>query len=483
MKEKLTNNGALKLISVCLAIALWLLVINSEDPMENKTVYVTNITYLHENVVTSSGKTYSVDDLEEKGIPVTVQVRTSDYKKVKADDFEVQIDLANIGPYGAVEVEVKWLGSMDYTINESDMTWRTKTVTVTLEDIKDASYIVKLRTTGQPAGEYIVGDERTVTPRTVNIKAPKSVLEQIHSVGIEVDVTDAYSDLTGQAPIILYDVEGMELNLDYSSFEDYEFAISETEIQYFVPILKTKEVLLSFAGTTGTVAEGYRYTGLQGANQTVHIAGLKAVLADVAEIEIPAEELNLDGARENVEVQIDVSKYVPEGVTVESENIVTVVLVVEPLIRQTIELTADQIRMEDGQNGWNYKIQDTVKVVVEGLEEDLDTLTIESLEAWISLKGMKEGTNTAQVNVTVNNAFTLISVGDAVVVMEEVVPETESSEETTAPDETTAGETEESEEETSKETNESAGSGNAGSAGDSGGSDSTEEMTAESTER
>lgn len=426
MKEKLTNNWGLKLLSLLLAVFMWLFVINATHPMENRTVTVYNVEYRNEDVVIDSGKTYSLaDNLESRGVVISVPVLKSDANKVRSGDFKIVIDLAKMGPFGAVDIEVEWLGSQLYTIRESDITWKTATATVLLEDIIEKTYWVELKTEGVPAQEYILGDEAQMSPRTVKIKAPQSVMEQIHSVGIVVNVEGLNSEAAGKAKLRLYDVAGKELSLDYSSYDDYEFSVGHEEIEYVVPLLKTKEVGLSFSAPVGTVAPGYRYTGMQGANQTVHIAGLRALLAEIASIEIPAEELNLEGAKEDVVLEIDTSLYVPEGVTVESESVVTITLQVEPLIRQTRQLMPEQIRMEDGRNGWNYTLQNSVEVVIEGLEEDLNMLADDQIEAWISLEGMAAGVNTAVVNVTLDNAFTLVRAGEAQVRMEEIPAQTQ----------------------------------------------------------
>lgn len=81
--------------------------------------------------------------------------------------------------------------------------------------------------------------------------------------------------------------------------------------------------------------------------------------------------------------------------------------------------------MESGQEGWNYTIRGSAEIVIEGLEEDLNALTDEMLDAWISLADMQEGVNTAELHVTLDNAFKLISAGNVTVTMEPVpVPET-----------------------------------------------------------
>lgn len=417
MKINLTNkNWLLKLISVFLAVFLWLMVININHPEVTKTVVVRNVVYKNEQTIIDSGNTYSVDSLD-RGISVTVPVAKTDANKVKADDFQIVVDLASMGPYGAVQVEVQWLGSEEYKIDESEITWKTTTVNVTLEKVIERLYNIQLTTTGTPADGYILGSDMAVNPKRVSIKAPKSVLEQIHSVGIDVDVEEASSEVSGEAELILYDVMGQKLNLDFDAFEEYEFSISTETADYTVPLLKTKEVGIRCGSPTGTVAEGYRYTGMQGNNQRVHIAGLKAVLAGVDAIEIPSQVLDLEGADHNVEITLRASDYVPSGVTVESNDEITIVLVVEPLVQETRTVTAGQIRIEGAEEGYTYDLEETAEIeaVIEGLAEDLSLLEEDMLDAYISAEGLRPGEHTVTVEINLDNGYTLIESGEVTV--------------------------------------------------------------------
>lgn len=473
MKEKLTNNWGLKLISVGLALFLWLVVLNAENPYETKNLTIHNIEYLNEDVVLTSKQTYKVEDLDSKGVDISVKVRRKDSGKVRATDFRAIVDLAQIGPFGSVEVKVEWIPSTAYELNEEDITWKTKSVKVTLEEIMKLEYPVKMRIYGHPKDSYIVGDFAT-DPLRVSITAPKSIQEQIASVGIEVNVEGMNGDVEGTATLKLYDVAGEELKLNTSGLEDYEFSISAKEISYKVPLLKIKEVILRTNGYVGTVAEGYRYTGMYGANQTAYIAGYRNVLAEVDAIDIPAEALDLEGATANKEIKIDLTRYVPEGVTVEGNTIVTITLMVEPLVKQTRELMPSRIRMVGMQEGFDYKILDAVAIVIQGLQEDLNTLTNEMMDVWIEVQDLQPGTSQVEVHVKVDNAFEIVRVDAAQILVEEIPESTEAEteppqEETTegekAPEEeTTAGE-EGAEEESTEETKEEETSAESGTEG------------------
>ena len=48
MKEKLTNNLSLKILSLLVAILVWLLAINIDNPIVKKTFIVTDVQLLNE---------------------------------------------------------------------------------------------------------------------------------------------------------------------------------------------------------------------------------------------------------------------------------------------------------------------------------------------------------------------------------------------------------------------------------------------------
>ena len=169
------------------------------------------------------------------------------------------------------------------------------------------------------------------------------------------------------------------------------------------------------------------------------------MLGEVDAIDIPAEALDLEGATSSKEIKIDLTQYVPEGVTVEGNTIVTITLQVEPLVKQTRELQPAKIRMVGMQEGFEYKILDGVSIVIEGLQEDLNTLTNEMMDVWIEVQDLQTGTSEVEVHVKVDNAFEIVKVDAAKVLVEEISESTEES---------TEGSTDESTEESTEETTE-----------------------------
>ena len=56
MKEKLTNNLSLKILSLLVAILVWLLAINIDNPIDEKTFIVTDVQLLNEPTLMQTAK-------------------------------------------------------------------------------------------------------------------------------------------------------------------------------------------------------------------------------------------------------------------------------------------------------------------------------------------------------------------------------------------------------------------------------------------
>ena len=78
MKEKLTSNIGLKVLSLLLATLLWLGVINSQDPLETVTFTDIPVTIINEDALTAKDKIPEV--VEGDKISVVVEIPSGDFK-------------------------------------------------------------------------------------------------------------------------------------------------------------------------------------------------------------------------------------------------------------------------------------------------------------------------------------------------------------------------------------------------------------------
>ena len=138
MKEKLTNNMGLKLLSLILATILWLGVINSQDPIETVTFDDVPVTITNEGSLTAKDKIPEV--VEGDTISVVVEARRSICDKLTKKDIIAIADFEKISVTDAVPIEVSVYG---YTDREVEIVRGTnKMMKLRLEDSvsKDFNY-------------------------------------------------------------------------------------------------------------------------------------------------------------------------------------------------------------------------------------------------------------------------------------------------------------------------------------------------------
>ena len=84
MKEKLTNNLAIKLIALFCAVLVWLAVVNVANPIKVSTREVP-VTITNDQVLEQADLAYDV--VGKKTAVISFKIRTKDDYKVKASDF------------------------------------------------------------------------------------------------------------------------------------------------------------------------------------------------------------------------------------------------------------------------------------------------------------------------------------------------------------------------------------------------------------
>ena len=97
------ENLILKLVSVVLALLLWLIVFNVSNP-EQKESRTVELQILNQDTFSAENKTWEVD---RSTVTVSYTVRSNLASSVKASDFKAYIDLSDYSITGSVPVYVE----------------------------------------------------------------------------------------------------------------------------------------------------------------------------------------------------------------------------------------------------------------------------------------------------------------------------------------------------------------------------------------
>lgn len=391
LKELITNNIVLKIAAIFIAAIVWLAVVNLSDPTKTVTIYGVPISLKNEEAITGQNKVYAIDS--KLTLNVTVTGKRSVVSELSADDFDAVAPLDEISVVNSVQVEVntkrKSVEGRISIVNQS-----VKAITVDIEDLVEEEYPVEIVMDGKPANGYYLGNYSS-SRNSIIVTAPKSVQKRISSAKIIVDIDGAKVDFEDRYAIVLYDDNG-EVVKDKNITKSYKKSTVSVEI------LKGSSVPI-VVNYSGQAADGYSITGVECTPEKVVVVGKNSAIADIKEITIPSEAVTFENAKENVEIEVDVNKYLPEKVSVSdsSNSTVKVTIDVEKLQKKKFTISKNNISLKNVESNYNAEmVSDSITVTLVGLKSDLEKVSSDDIKASINLKGLKE-TKTVDVDITV----------------------------------------------------------------------------------
>ena len=320
MKLKLTDNLFLKILSVGIAVLIWLVVMNINDAEKTK-VFSKSVKLINTDVITENGKVFRVVEGTDY-VNVRVRTRKSVIDELSADDFivtaDMQKDLKLNNTMVGISVECK---NRNVKVDEH-VTLSRSNVEVSIEDSATEQFQVHVRKVGTENDGLVVGSlipEQTI----IKITGPISLVQRIKIVEAPVDVTGIPVTSVRTCELKLYDGLGGEIDNTYLNYVGKTDGINVT-----VSMLNTKTVPLRFT-YSGTPAENYVVKDISYKPETIEIAGTGSVLSGISRWEVPAEAVNVDGIDDELQLVVDLTEYLPPGVVLKDEEASTVLVIVE----------------------------------------------------------------------------------------------------------------------------------------------------------
>lgn len=403
MKEKQNKRWGLKILSFLCAFFVWLGVVNVADPVMADTVEVP-VEIVNADVLEKNGLTYEI--IGKKTTTISYEVKTTNAHRIRPADFRAYADMTDMWSVtGAIPIKIEVLSHGEYLV--SNPVSKTSTIKIETEPLQRKRFDLHTTLIGTLGEEYETG-EITLSPGYLYVEGPESLIGQISSAGIEISLDGVTADISGVAVPRYYDANGNKIELSSRIESDCE------SVEYTLQVLKVKNLTLDFE-VSGKVADGYRFTGVECDVKSVPVIGLKSVLASLNTITIPAEMLNLDHARTDVVKTIDLTQLLPMGVTLAGtkRHEINVTMTVERLEERIYTVEVNEACYEGERDEYVYKAEPgTVNIRVRALEEELDSLSLDTGDLEIDVSAMAEGLHEADVRLKteLDSAYEVISI-------------------------------------------------------------------------
>lgn len=405
MKNKLfLTNFPLKLLGFVLAVVLWLILNNTQDPVITSSVTVP-ITYdesglAEENMVAIS---------KPSSITIPVKLHRSRLRYLSSDDFTVTADLTEVigevkeAPESSkISIEIVKTPSANY-IQSWEYPQSQGYVRVVLDTLKSASYLVQFNITKELPEGYQVGTLSS-DPSRVTVSGPTSAFSSLAAVKATVDLSTISDGGSVTAPLALYD--GNNRTLTGSSL-----TLSQDTVEVTVGLNQTKEISISIAGSSGVPADGYVVSKVDYTPKLLTISGSKTALANISTISIPSEELDITGANGNKTFEIAIDPYLPEGISLYEgqSGTISVTIELEQLQTRSFQVNATQFSFINTRDDYDYELIDqTLTLTLQALEADLDSFHPETLQGTIDVGGLAAGEYiNLPVTLALDSAYTM----------------------------------------------------------------------------
>ena len=388
MKKNMINKFTLKVLSLIIAILIWLLVRNVDDPIVVRTFYeipvsIENASYLAENLEIP----LLVDGKDT--VKVRVKGARSVVSKLKKEDIKAVADMTQIISKDTtpimVPVEVTGTG-----ISDSDITVRPRNIQVDIEKQKSVEKTIAVSTGDtQPDKDYEIGNLKA-NPEKVTISGPETIINKIDKVVALIDVTGRKeSNIEIKSQLKIYDKNLDELSpkqLEYLNIKE----ISDNTIRIQAQFWKVKQNVKIKAEYSGEPKRGYEVDSINLVPDTISVAGTDEALKKLEQegntLEIPGKYIDVTDKAGDFEQNIDLSELLPEDLKLVRDLNSSVIATVKilPYNSRDYEVSVTQIEADNKAEDLDLVFQDEqITIRAKAKEQDYESLSAANIQVEI----------------------------------------------------------------------------------------------------
>ena len=382
------NNMWMKILSVVIAVLIWLFVANTNDPVVTKRFYSIPVKVMNEDALTKRGYAYEILDGEE--VNITVKGKSSIVRSMGISDFQAIADFSKLSKVDAVPIDVtakKYSDQLDITLGT------TNTMKIKKDEVVTISVPVNVTAKGDPAEGYAVG-RVTSTPNLIKVSGPENLLSSAKEIRATVSVDGISHDVTATDKPVLYDEEGKKIISNQIEFDTASIGI-------YIELWKTKtvDVKLSY---TGEPAKNYHLVSFDYEPKQITIAAPDDMLESLDSITL--DSVSIEGLMEDYEKDIDLTQTVlPDNVILANDDTsdVKVKATIEKITSHKLSFTKKDINITNNTN--NYKVSfdkdSDYSILVDGAASAVKNLDIKDFVPWIDINGLEPGTHEVSLHV------------------------------------------------------------------------------------
>ena len=412
-KRKITDNIPLKIMSVAVAVVLWLIVVNIDNPIGTNYYTINDVELINKEYVESSdtiGK-MCMPEQNQDSIKIAITASKKIRDKIKVTDISAVADLQQAVSLDTNPVMVPITVTCSVPgVSSNDIKVTPQNLSVNLDEKETQEFVVNVsRGDTKPGKDYEVGS-LTANPEKVRITGPKTLVNKIDKVNATIELDGNTQDFTQDVNLTIIDKNQEALSDSEMNSLRIE---NNAKVVVTARLWKIRQGVGISASYVGTPADGYDVGSVKTVPDTISVAGSTEGLESLAEnnnvITIPADSIDISGESKDVEKKISLNNLLPDNVklTSDSSEDVWVTVNILPVGSKEFDIPTKNIEVKNKPDD----LQVTFETAQIELRIKSDTKNMDDLDAKkdiklsIDLDGKKEGNYEVPVKVVLPDGY------------------------------------------------------------------------------
>ncbi|MBQ7076009.1 MAG: hypothetical protein IJM94_04320 [Clostridia bacterium] len=308
MKKFFTTDISTKILSLVIAVFLWVYLVVLLNPQIETTITNIPITFKDQANLSRNGFIITNDTVNT----VTLKLRGSRnmLSNVNRNNISAYVDLSGCSGINTYTLPVH------ITLPHDELSIVDKSpynISVDVDKISTYKFGIEIVSEGELKKDYLI-DTLEGNVSEIIVKGPSALVGSIKKAVVTVDVAGVDNDFTKESDVVLYNSEGEKIVSHLITIDKPKVTVSGT-------VLFRKTVPVTFEQVT--VPEGYEISGISPENIT--LKGKKDILSEVSEL--PLKEYFFKAET----IQADIEILYPENI---ENDVKTVQVTIKEIITE-----------------------------------------------------------------------------------------------------------------------------------------------------
>ena len=402
--DLILKNPGLKITALIFAIILWFFVVSVNDPDNTRTMVVP-VQVINTDVLENTNEYYVLTGKTTVTFQVTGKRSVLD--RLTPANFSATADMNNLDRENSrIPVEIQTLSSASSVTLSS----KARYLDVTIGQKKEKKLVITGVAKGTPADGFAVADT-VVAPNVIRLNGPTDIINKVVSAAAYVDVEGMSSTISESVVVKFLDENGGEVESALM-----ESNLTTVEVTANIRPVKSVAILIE---TKGELKEGLALGEVTAEPERITVIGPSSVLNDLTEVIVPSSVIDLTTISKNFETTVDISAYLPQGVSLlnQKQSSIKIKVGILERVKKTFEIPAANFTFTNVEPGMKATLQEQrLSVEISGLEADLEKLKASDITGSIDCSGLTEGSHKVNVKLNLNEEFTASTVSGDVMI-------------------------------------------------------------------